>query len=223
MNKLTRLAIIVGGSIAATISAQAGPYTIGQTVYVQETGVSPNHVVTIKMTGAGFDTLGTWDVYAGVTQLKIGTDTVNSFCIDPYQWSSGASQPYIVTALADAPIGVAMGAPAAQTVNNLWANYYTQALTNADIAAGLQIAVWETVAGSNFSVVGSDYGAAGMITYANDHAANASLVVLSSRSFQDYVVQNVPDTGMTLVLLGLGLVAMVIVGYKARSASKKNN
>lgn len=217
MNKLTKLAIFIASSIAATISAQAGPYTIGQTVSVQETGVSPNEIVTIHSS-----TLGTVTVYAGVTQLKVNGVATNSFCIDPYQWSSGASQSYIVTDLANAPVSVAMGAAAAQTANDLWANYYTQALSNDSIAAGLQIAIWETVAGSNFSVIGSDYGAAGMITFAKAHAADASLVALSSREFQDYVVQNVPDAGTTLVLLGLGLVAMAAMGRKARSVSTTN-
>jgi VPDSG-CTERM motif len=217
MNQLTKLAIILGGSIAATISAQAGPYTIGQTVSVQETGVSPNEIVTINSS-----TLGTVTVYAGITQLKVNGVVTNSFCIDPYQWSSGTSQPYIVTDLASAPVP-AMGSSAALLVNSLWADYYTQALTSASIAAGLQIAIWETVAGSNFSVVGSDFGAAGMITYANAHAGNAGLVALSNPTYQDYVVQNVPDAGTTLVLLGLGLVAMAAVGRKARSVSMTAN
>jgi hypothetical protein len=224
MNKLAKLAVIIASSIGAMISAQADPYAIGQTVFVQEAGVSPNHIVTIKMTGAGYDTVGTWDVYAGITQLKIGASTVNSFCIDPYQWSSGDPTSYTVKNLAEAPVPYfQMTSAAAQTVNNLWANFYQLALGNADQAAGLQIAIWETVAGSRFSVVGSDYGAAGMITSVHSQTADAGLVALSSRSFQDYVVQNVPDAGTTLVLLGLGLVALVIVGYKARSASKKSH
>ena len=57
-----------------------------------------------------------------------------------------------------------------------------------------------------------------MIATANANPANANLVALSSTSYQDYVVQNVPDAGTTLVLLGLGLVAMAVVGRKARSA-----
>jgi hypothetical protein len=102
MNKLTKLAIIIGSAIAAIISAQSSQYTIGQTVWVQETGVSPDHVVSIIS-----PTLGSQTVYAGVTHLSItGVGTVSSFCIDPYQWSNSASQLYTVTNLASAPLTI---------------------------------------------------------------------------------------------------------------------
>ena len=149
MNKLAKLAIIIGSALAATICAQADQYTLGNTVYVAESGVNPDHVVSIIS-----PTLGSLTVYAGVTQLTIaGIGTIDSFCIDPYQFSSSASNKYTVTNLASAPLTTyssvmapAMGATAASTINYLWAYYYTSALTNADVAAGLQIAIWETVA-----------------------------------------------------------------------------
>jgi hypothetical protein len=62
-----------------------------------------------------------------------------------------------------------------------------------------------------------------MTAIANARPADANLAALSSTSFQNYVVQNVPDAGMTLVLLGLGLVAMAVVGRKARSVSTTTN
>jgi hypothetical protein len=160
-------------------------------------------------------TLGQQTVYAGVTQLLIDGVATNSFCVDPYQWASGSTETYTVSDLASVP-SPAMGTAAAETVSKLWAKYYQQALSSDSTAAGLQIAIWETVAGSNFSVVGTDYGASGMITAANSSNIEANLVAVSSPSYQDYVVQNVPDAGATLVLLGLGLVAVAIVGRKSR-------
>jgi len=211
MNRLTKLAIAVS-ALTAAVCAYAGPYTIGQSVSVTETGVSPTRIVTIWSS-----TLGTQTVYAGVTHFSINGTAATGFCIDPYQWSSGSSQQYTVADLATAPIP-AMGTTAAALVNSLWAGYYQQALTNADTAAGLQIAIWETVAGSNFSISGSDYGAAAMLAYASQHAADAGLVALTSRSYQDYVVQNVDDNALTLALLGVGLIALVVAAPKLHPA-----
>lgn len=211
MNWLTKSAIILGISIGATISAQATSYTIGESVTVKETGVSPNEVVTIHSS-----TLGQQTVYAGITQLLIDGVATNSICVDPYQWASSSTESYTVLALDSVP-SPAMSSAAAETVSKLWAMYFQQALSSNSTAAGLQIAVWETVAGGNFYMIsGNDYGASGMITAANSSSIEANLVAVSSPSYQDYVVQNVPDAGATLVLLGLGLVAMTVVGRKAR-------
>jgi hypothetical protein len=89
----------------------------------------------------------------------------------------------------------------------------------------LQIAIWEEVAsGTGISFLlapgQSDYGASTMIAAAlaadSNGVAPVSLVALSNTTYQDYVVQNVPDSGMTLVLLGFGLASLAIVGRKAR-------
>ena len=88
-----------------------------------------------------------------------------------------------------------------------------------------QIAIWETVAPKDFKLNGTnDYGASTLLASLqtggiNAGIAPANLVALSSGKNQDYVVQYVPDAGTTLVLLGLGLVAMAVVGRKTRSVS----
>ena len=224
MNKLTKLAIIIASSIAATISARAN------TVTVQEVGVSPTETVSITMNGFSgtYDTVGTWNVYAGVTQLLVNNVATNSFCIDPFQWSSSGAALYTVTDLGSAPNPFAMGSAKALIVEELWAAYYAKALTDPTTAAGLQIAIWETVAPMDFKLNGTnDYGASTFLASLqaggiNAGIAPANLVALSSGKNQDYVVQYVPDAGMTLVLLGLGLVAMTVVGRKTRSVSTTN-
>ncbi len=221
MNRSTRLAIILGVSIGAAVSAWAGPYTIG-TVTVTETGTSPAKTVQI-ISG----TLGPLDVYAGITELTVDGVPTNSFCIDPYQYSNSSAQPYTVASLASAPSPTGgMGSDAALIISNLWAENYQAALgDDPGSAAGLQIAIWEEVAsGTGISFLlapgQSDYGASTMIAAAlaadSNGVAPVSLVALSNTTYQDYVVQNVPDSGMTLVLLGFGLASLAIVGRKAR-------
>lgn len=224
MNRSTRLAIILGVSIGATVSAWAGPYIIGTNVTVTETGNSPAEAVWINSPTLSSSPL---DVYAGITELNVGGVATNSFCIDPYQWSSSSPQQYTVASLASAPSPIVggMGASAALTISNLWAENYQAALGSASVAAGLQIAIWEEVAlgtGKPFSLATgqSDWGASTMIAAAlaadSNGVAPVSLVALSNTTYQDYVVQNVPDSGMTLVLLGFGLASLAIVGRKAR-------
>jgi len=220
MNRQKRLAIILGTLIGAAVAAKATPYTVGANVQVTETGNTPAEAVWINS-----GTLGTWDVWAGITELNVNGVATNSFCIDPFQWSSSQQQQYTVTALGSAPFPTAgMGSAAALTISKLWAENYQQALGNAQIAAGLQIAIWETVAGNpgmpSFSLVAgqSDYGAAGMLAVAaadTSAVAPVSLVALANGTYQDYVVQNVPDAGTTLALLGLGLAALALVGRRS--------
>jgi hypothetical protein len=228
MNRSTRLAIIFGISIGAAVSAWAGPYNIGSTVNVAETGNTPAEGVWINS-----GTLGTWDVYAGITELSVNGVMTYSFCIDPYQWSSSSTLPYTVASLASAPFEnpttIGMGSNAALIISNLWAENYSPTMS-ASTAAGLQIAIWETIAAApgmpSFSLVNpatQSYGVTGMINAAKAAVAagnpGANLVALSSNGYQDYVVQNVPDSGMTLVLLGFGLAALAIVGRPARQRS----
>jgi hypothetical protein len=65
----------------------------------------------------------------------------------------------------------------------------------------------------------SDYGASAMIAAAKLDAspvAPVSLVALSNGTYHDYVVLNVPDSGTTLAMLGLGLASMAFLGRKSR-------
>lgn len=223
MNRSTRLVIILGISIGAAVSAWAGPYTIGTNVNVTETGNSPAEAVLINSPTLSSSTL---DVYAGLTQLNVNGVVTESFCIDPYQWSSSSQQTYNVASLGSAPSPTGgMGATEALIISNLWAENYQAALGSASIAAGLQIAIWEAVAkgtGISFSLAQTnDWGASTMLANATaaaklSNVAPVSLVALSNATYQDYVVQNVPDSGMTLVLLGFGLASLAIVGRKAR-------
>lgn len=206
--------IATTGMLLATLSLKADQLTLGDAVQVKEVGVSPGKVVNITSS-----TLGTLNVWAGVTNLLVDGIAFDSFCIDPFQYSSGAYQSYVVTDLAAAPQSpYTMGAAAAVDIKNLWALYYSTSIT-ANAAAGLQIAIWEIVGGSNFTVNGSDYGAAGMIaSLASYSSGGANLVALSSSTYQDYVVQNVPDSGTTLLLLGLGLVGLAVAGRRYQRA-----
>ncbi len=215
MNRFTKQIISVGIALGATVAARATPFTLGQTVQVQEVGLGPHETATITSS-----TLGTLTTGVGLLKLMVDGTAFNAFCIDPYQFSSSATQQYTVAALATAPVP-AMGAAAALTVDKLWADFFATALTNPTVAAGLQIAIWETVAGSNFSVTGSDFGAAGMIASANAQTGVANLLALASARFQDYVIQQpptVPDGGSTVVLLGSALILLALFARRRQRA-----
>jgi hypothetical protein len=88
-------------------------------------------------------------------------------------------------------------------------------------AAGLQSAIWElvdlSIASASFSLNSApDYGAGAMITWVNSNsgAPAASLVALTGRG-QDYVI-SVPDGGLTMVLLGIGMLGLSLVRRRAR-------
>ena len=215
MNRYMKMIMSVGFALSAALAAQATPLTLGETVQVQEVGFGPHETATITSS-----TLGTLTTGAGILKLVVDGMAYNAICIDPYQFSSSSAQSYTVADLATAPVP-AMGAAAALTVEKLWADFYSTALVNPTVAAGLQLAIWETVAGSNFSVSGSDFGAAGMITSANALSGTANLLALASAKFQDYVVEvppSVPDGGSTVLLLGLGLIVLALIARRQRRA-----
>jgi len=204
MNLTKKLALAIGGSILAALSVHANSVT--------EVGVLPGTQDVYINSSLGTNL----HVYAGVVVLNVDGVTTNSFCIDPYQWSNPSPDTsYAYRDLAAAPIpGNAMGAASALTIEELWNKYYVQALGSSSIAAGLQIAIWETVAkGTNeaFSVNGSDFGAAGMISNLGKLDGPADLIALSSEGHQDYVVQRVPDGGTTIAMLGLALLGLGFV------------
>ena len=205
---------VLGLTIITAFSAKAN-----STITVQEEGVSPFETPTITCTGIG----GPYEVYAGVNQLVANGTPMNGFCIDPFHWSMTSSGGYSYVALASAPKGYAMGSDIATDIERLWGSYYSMALTSANSAAGLQIAIWKLVGGSHFTLnSGNDYGAAVMIAAIDGSSYTgpvADLIGLTGPG-QDYVVQNppgalisqVPDGGATFFLLGAALCGLAVFG-----------
>lgn len=179
-------------------------------VMVQELQVNPNQVATISV--PGFYTGG---VYAGVNRLLVNGAPMDGFCIDPFHFSSTSPLLYNVVPLNQAPKppGTMTSAQAAQ-ICRLWAMCYSANMTALN-AAGMQIAIWEIVAGNTISIIGNDYGASVMLTNLSAYTgAGADLVALTGPG-QDYVVPHapsltVPDAGSTLCLLGLALATLLL-------------
>jgi hypothetical protein len=213
MNKSIKLLVLplLGFASLAAISLRADP------VSVSEIGIGANEIVAISSTG-GPAALNDVSVYAGVVKLVVNGTATNGFCIDPWHWSTANAVDQVETlGTAPKPPGP-MGDATATKIEQLWAQFYTPSITNT-AAAGLQIAIWELVAAgveSNGSTAtftldsANDYGASTMISWvnANSNAATADLVALTGPG-QDYVIQNMPDGGTTLCLLGLALVGLV--------------
>ena len=188
-----------------------------QGVMVQEVGIGAHQTVEIQVRELSPAPVY---VYAGVVDLKVNGQAQSGFCIDPFHWSSGqALADYNYASLADTTAiqskpGIQLNGTQATVLSRLWSTYYNAALTNDEVAAGLQIAIWELVATSDFSLVGGspDYGARDMLSAVQSgsyHADNASLIALRGPiNGQDYVVQ-VPDGGATILLLGLSLSVFV--------------
>lgn len=163
-------------------------------------------------------------VYAGVNHLLVSGTVIDGFCVDPFHWSSASPLLYDVVPLNQAPKAPGtLNSTQASDLCKLWGEFYSPNMSSIT-AAGMQIAIWEIVAGSRISVIGNDYGAANMISGLTAYTgASADLVGLTGPG-QDYVVQRVsvlpvPDHGSTLVLLGLGSVALLAAGVVQRRVS----
>ncbi|HEY4300855.1 MAG TPA: VPDSG-CTERM sorting domain-containing protein [Candidatus Didemnitutus sp.] len=210
------LATLVAGSSLVALSLRADPVT------VQEVGVGANETVYINSTGP--NGLGTnLHVYAGVLDLKVDGVATAGFCIDPWHWSGSGPMAYQTEDLSLAPKAAlsGMGTTAATQIEQLWAAYYTPSISNVN-AAALQIEIWTIVdnaiyGGTNFKLDLVDNSAtdvtnainsmANFLT-TNQGAATADLIAVTGPG-QDYVIARVPDGGVTLSMLGLGLVGLL--------------
>ena len=216
------IAGIVGSSLFVSASVRA--------VSVTEMGMGANEVVQISSS-----TLGTAWVYAGIINLQVDGVGTQGFCIDPYHWSLGGAQTYSEVPLSQAPKppGGPMNLGTATQIEQLWAHVFSPTMGNS-AAAGLQIAIWELVTGQGntgntgtFSLLsGNDYGASGLLSWlsSNPNAPTADLVGLTGNG-QDYVipsghssdlVPSVPDSGTTIILLGVTFLGLIIGQRKLR-------
>src|SRR4051812_12917016 len=184
-------------------------------VTVQEVGVSPYEIVNISVPYIPY----TGGAYAGTVKLLVDGVARDGFCIDPFHFSSSSPLIYDVVPLENAPKAPGtMGAANAETISKLWAMAYSPTMSSTE-AAGLQVAIWEVVGGSNFSVSGNDYGASSLLADVQSYSGpGADLIGLTGEG-QDYVIQSVPETGATVVLLALGVFGLAIV----RRATKVNS
>ena len=197
--------------VVATLLLGVGSSSANQ-VTVQDLGFDPGaKIAAISVTGfyTGF-------TYAGINHLKVDGTMMDGFCIDPYHFSSSGPLPYQVASLAGSPKPPGtMNSAQASEICKLWGEYYS-ATMSMNSAAGLQIAIWEVVAPSQFSILkgASDYGARDMINGLGTYTgASADLVALTGPG-QDYVVRRtpalrVPDQGSTLLLLAVASLTLL--------------
>jgi hypothetical protein len=202
MHRMKRiLAVVV--AVLATFSASANQVT------VQEVTTQPYEIVQISV--PGFYTGG---VYAGIAKLLVDGKPTDGFCIDPFHFSSTSPLLYDVVPLESAPKPPGtMGSGNADLVRKLWALNYS-ANMSAPLAAGLQVAIWEVVGGSNFSVIGNDYGASTLLTTAQAYNGSGADLIAVTGSGQDYVIKNIPDAGSTILLLGIACLAVTTIRKK---------
>jgi len=200
--QLTVVALLLGAIAARATS-----------VTVQELGLGANRIVNISI--PEFYSGG---ARAGVIKLLVDGQPMDAFCIDPFHFSSHQPLAYERMPLSEAPKASqnpfypgGMGLETAASISKLWAMYYSPAMT-ANLAAGVQLAIWELVGGANFTLNSADdYGAAGLLaSLSSSSVAPARLLALSGPG-QDYLIPNVPDTGLTFALLGLTSLGFVVL------------
>lgn len=221
-------------ALVLTILSTVGVTLRADSVTIAESGVGANETVWINSSNLG----NNLHVYAGVLKLTVDGVVTNGFCIDPWHWSSGSALTYNLESLENAPKSANDGSPnpmgpsTALKIEQLWQQYYTPSISNVN-AAALQIEIWQLVdlAVSNgtfqlLSIDGGDSAAvysaiAGMNNFlsSNPNAPAADLIAATGRG-QDYVFQNVPDSGTTAFMLGLSLIGLGAIRRKSRTGQR---
>jgi hypothetical protein len=208
--------------IAIMAVALAGASSASAALTVAFTGVNPEEVVTLQVTGVS--AFGPGGVYAGIYNLTVDGVATPSFCIDVNR-ESGNFSDYSYVALSSAPLSPVgpMGSDHAIAIEKLWAAYYSPSM-NAQDAAALQVAIWESLGnntlGYTVTVSGNDpvtAEAANMLASLSGLTGLADLRGLVSPSGQNYVVPVPEPTTMiagALLLLPFGASTLRILRKK---------
>jgi len=162
---------------------------------------------------------GTYDVYAGYYQLSInGASAVNGFCVDP-AWAPSSPQSYDLRAI-DPNSNYAKAA-------------YLFSLSNTGNAAAVQVAIWETVMGTDFKWNTPNSGLQttvnGLLADLNNIPVNFDLSRYSiavspgdapsgyGTGYQDYVLNAPLQEPGTMMRLALDLAGLAVYGKRRMS------
>jgi VPDSG-CTERM motif len=159
-------------------------------VLVEDLGVRTGKPVHISLS-TGFNGV----VAAGIKSLRVDGVVMDGFCIDPFTRALSSSSGYSYVPLTQAPEAPWTLSPSEATqISDLWAMFYSPSMKKKK-AAGLQIAIWEIVGGSDFSVVGKQYGASKMLAALGGFTGQGADLIALTGPGQDYVVPTPPGQG----------------------------